>query len=179
MFRGLWAPCDRLLKAGCTCRKETLFDYQEHLYKIEVWPLETVFLHKSINQILENLSRFSYEAPARACGKCRQDYKGIVAAVEHNVRRYFDGLCLDFLDRSKPKTGDPDLDYWCHHKLEEHEWVRGCRFRHRQPTWFFSFNGRKEERDRMEKKVKASTYTGRYRPDRSSGGGHGGGDGES
>ncbi|KAL8893885.1 MAG: hypothetical protein Q9192_004824 [Flavoplaca navasiana] len=179
MFRGLWAPCHKLLHATCTCRKETLFDYQEHLYKIDVWPLETVFLQKSINQILENLSRFSYEAPARACGKCRQDYMGIVAGVKENVRRYFNGLCLDCLDRSKPKTGDPDLDYWCHHKLEEHEWVRGCRFQHRQPTWFFSFNGRKEERDRMEKKVKASTYNGRYRPARSNGSGLGGGDGES
>ena len=37
----------------------------------------------------------------------------------------------------------------------------------------------KEERDRMEKKVKASTYRGRYRPARSNGSGLGGSAGES
>ncbi|KAL8897858.1 MAG: hypothetical protein Q9207_006987 [Kuettlingeria erythrocarpa] len=153
LFRGLWAPCHRLLNSSCTCRKATLYDYQQHLYSINVWPLETVFLHKSINEILENLTKFSYEAPAGACVLCRQNYKNIVTRVEENVSAYFDGLCLDCLDRSKPKTGDVDMDYWRHHELKEHEYTSGCRFPHRQPTWYFSFNGRKEERDRMAKKM--------------------------
>lgn len=67
------------------------------------------------------------------------------------VNGYFHGLCLDCLDRSKPKVGDVDMDYWEHDQLKEHEWVHGCRFNHKQPTWYFSFNGRKEERDRMVK----------------------------
>ncbi|KAI4180475.1 MAG: hypothetical protein LQ346_006986 [Caloplaca aetnensis] len=179
LFRGLWAPCHRLLHSGCACRKETLYDYQEHLYTIDVWPLETVFLHKSINEILENLTRFSYEAPARACVLCRQDYKKIVKGVEQNVRSYFDGLCLDCLDRSKPKTEDIDMDYWRHHELKEHEWTSGCRFSHKQPTWYFSFNGRKEERDRMAKKMQGSRpRNGRYRTSPRSDSGHGGSDEE-
>ncbi|KAL8691726.1 MAG: hypothetical protein Q9218_003119 [Villophora microphyllina] len=152
LFRGLWGPCHHLLESKCSCKEKTLFDYQKHLYSIDVWPLETVFLKKSINEILLNLGKFNYEAPMSACGQCRQDYKGIVERVIAMVKEYFDGLCLDCLDRSKPKTGDVDLDYWRHDKLEEHEWVFGCRFKHKQPTWYFSFNGRKEERDRLVKR---------------------------
>ncbi|KAI4126790.1 MAG: hypothetical protein LQ338_003575 [Usnochroma carphineum] len=151
LFRGLWGPCHELLDADCACKKGTLFDYQKHLYTIDVWPLETIFLRNSIDDILQNLTKFSYEASASACGKCRQDYKGIVARVASSVRGYFNGLCLDCLDHSKPKTGDIDQDYWCHDKLKEYEWVHGCRFPHKQPTWYFSFNGRKEERDRLVK----------------------------
>lgn len=75
----------------------------------------------------------------------------MVKRIETRVRGYFDGLCLDCLDRSKPKLGDADKDYWRHATLKEHEWVRGCRFPHKQSTWYFSFNGRKEDRDRLIK----------------------------
>ncbi|KAL8940125.1 MAG: hypothetical protein Q9216_002979 [Gyalolechia sp. 2 TL-2023] len=159
LFRGLWDPCNSLLRASCACRKETLYDYQHHLYSIEVWPLETIFLNTSIHGILERLDDFSYEPRTGACSQCRQNYTGIVARVVSRVEEYFDGLCLDCLDRSKPKTGDIDLDYWRHDKLKEWEWVQGCRFPHRQSTWFFSFNGRKEERDRLVKKRKESDRT--------------------
>ncbi|KAI4198733.1 MAG: hypothetical protein LQ348_001981 [Seirophora lacunosa] len=155
LFRGLWVPCENLLKARCTCKEKSLFGYQHHLYIIQVWPLETVFLRKSIDQILANLARFSFEAPAKACVTCRQNYKGIVAEVASSVRNYFDGLCLDCLDSSKPKKGDVAMDYWRHDKLKEWEIVKGCRFIHRQPTWYFSFNGRREDRDRMVKQRKS------------------------
>ncbi|KAL8723802.1 MAG: hypothetical protein Q9181_007186, partial [Wetmoreana brouardii] len=152
LFRGLWDPCHHLLAANCDCKEKTLFDYQKHLYKIDVWPLETIFLKYSIHEILGNLAQFSYEAPASACGECHKDYKGIVERVAIMVKGYFNCLCLDCLDHSKPKTGDIDMDYWRHDKLKEHEWVLGCRFRHKQPTWYFSFNGLKEERDRLVKR---------------------------
>ena len=104
-----------------------------------------------MSDILGNLQRFSYEAAASACGSCHQDYKGIVERVASSVEKYFDGLCLDCLDRSKSKTGSIDKDYWRHHKLTEYEVVHGCRVPHKQPTWYFSFMGRKEERDRLMK----------------------------
>ncbi|KAL9004687.1 MAG: hypothetical protein Q9188_002502 [Gyalolechia gomerana] len=135
LFRGLWEPCHNLFETSCACKKETLYDYQNHLYSIHAWPLETVFFSASIREILDRLARFSYEAPTSACGQCQQDYKGIVARAVYRVQVYFDGLCLDCLDRSKPKTGHVDLDYWFHDKLREYEWVRGFRFPHGQPTW--------------------------------------------
>ena len=105
-----------------------------------------------MDEILQRLGKFKFEAKSSACGTCRQDYKGKVTRTEEFVDGYFHGLCLDCLDRSKPKLGDADMDYWRHNTLKENEWVTGCRFRHKQPTWYFSFNGRKEERDRLVKK---------------------------
>ena len=113
-----------------------------------------------MNEILNRLENFDFDAKSSACGTCHQDYKGRVTRIEKTVRRYFDGLCLDCLDRSKPKLGDTDKDYWRHHKLKEHEWVKGCRFPHKQPTWYFSFNGRKEERDRLMKEKKFDSRPG-------------------
>ncbi len=107
-----------------------------------------------MNAILDRLKRFEFEAKSSVCGTCHQDYKGMVKRIENYVRHYFDGLCLDCLDRSKPKLRDIDMDYWRHHQLKENEWVKGCRFPHKQPTWYFSFNGRKEERDRLMKEKK-------------------------
>ena len=104
-----------------------------------------------MNEILDRLGKFNFEAKASACGTCRHNYKSNVEHIQQYVSVYFDGLCLDCLDRSKPKLGDPDMDYWRHNRLKEDEVVRGCRFRHKQPTWYFSFNGRKEDRDRFMK----------------------------
>jgi len=55
----------------------------------------------------------------------------------------FHGLCLDCMDRSKPKTGDVDRDYWTHDFKDE--WDVNCRIQHGQSTWYFSFMGRKSE----------------------------------
>ncbi len=132
---------------------------------MEIWPLETVFMKTCMSDILDNLKKFSYEAKSSACGSCRQDYRGMVMRIETRVRGYFNGLCLDCLDRSKPKHGDADTDYWRHATLKEHEWVRGCRFAHKQPTWYFSFNGRKEDRDRLVKEKGLDTRLGRHYQD--------------
>ncbi|KAK0513132.1 hypothetical protein JMJ35_004118 [Cladonia borealis] len=149
LHRGLFRPCEHLFSANCKCRKETLYDYQKHLVDIDVWPLETVFQRTPMNEILDRLEKFNFEAKLSACGACRRDYKSPVEETVEFVRYYFDGLCLDCLNRSKPKLKDPDMDYWRHHTLKEHEWITGCRFRHKQPTWYFSFMGRKEDRDRF------------------------------
>ena len=46
------------------------------------------------------------------------------------------------MDASKPKLGSDDEDYWKHAKLDV-PWDSGCRISHDQPTWYFSFLGRK------------------------------------
>ncbi|KAI4143396.1 MAG: hypothetical protein LQ341_002931, partial [Variospora aurantia] len=134
LFLGLWKPCQTLFERSCTCRKATLYDYQAHLVDIGVWPLEKMFGANSINNILDKLTKFSYEAANIACHNCRQDYKTMIRKVIVRTRTYFDGLCLDCIDKSKPKTGDVDLDYWMHAKLEASDWSRGCRFVHDEPT---------------------------------------------
>lgn len=39
------------------------------------------------------------------------------------------------------KTGDIDEDYWRHD--DKRQWDAGCRINHDQPTWYFSFMGRR------------------------------------
>ena len=156
-----------MLKANCTCRKETLYDYEKHLYNIQVWPLERVGREASISTILDRLQNFSFEPKSTACSECthpcikrnvvsfsRVTYATHVVEVVKRVREYFDGLCLDCLDRTKPKFESSEKDYWMHASLDESDYCKGCRINHKQPTWYFSFMGRQEERDRMIKKKK-------------------------
>ncbi|RYC59811.1 hypothetical protein CHU98_g6385 [Xylaria longipes] len=63
-----------------------------------------------------------------------------VLSASSRVRKNFDGLCLDCMH--KFKTGNDDSDYFAHDKHGDHD--RGCRVRHGQPTWYFSYMGRKE-----------------------------------
>ena len=51
---------------------------------------------------------------------------------------------LDCMNASDPKLGDADEDYWHHSKLSVH-WDAGCRIRHAQPSWYFSFLGRRHK----------------------------------
>ena len=157
--RELFEPNERLLKANCICKERTLFDYEKALYRIGVWPLERVAQRNSIRVILAALDLFSYVPPKQACSRyCQRDYKAIVAAAQALTQGYFDGLCLDCMDKSKPKTGDADMDYWLHNDLGETGRVEGCRFLHKQPTWYFSFMGRKEERDRFREKKQVGRH---------------------
>lgn len=126
-----------------------MFDYEKTLYDLDVWPLEQVAQRNSVSVILGRLQKFNYEAPESACLNCHYGYGKNVAEARARVASYFDGLCLDCMDRSKPKTGDTDKDYWQHNDLSEDDIIQGCRFVHKQPTWYFSFMGRKEDRERF------------------------------
>ena len=110
----------------------------------------------TVNNILDRFDNFSYTPAANACSTCQQDYEGQVDRSTQFVREYFDGLCLDCMDKSKPKTKDEDTDFWAHNELTLGSWDRGCRIKHGEPTWYFSFMGRKERRELLLKKVKKS-----------------------
>ncbi|KAI4130199.1 MAG: hypothetical protein LQ347_003473 [Umbilicaria vellea] len=160
LHRELFKPNECLLLARCSCKETTLFGYEKALYRIDAWPLERVAQRHSITAILDCLDNFAFEPPKEACiDFCQQNYKEAVEVTQALTRSYFDGLCLDCMDSSKPKTGNTDLDYWRHNSLRERQLVRGCRFIHRQPTWYFSFMGGKEERDHYREK-KSTTPTG-------------------
>lgn len=105
--------------------------------------------------ILKRLNNFSFEASKDACQSCRVDYKNIVAAAQTKTRSYFDGLCLDCMDKTKPVTKDVDMDYWEHDSLGESDFMSHCRVNHHQPTWYFSFMGRREVLDRFLKEKRA------------------------
>ena len=147
LHRGLFKPVKELLKASCKCKEKTMFGFIEALDGTGVWPLDEVWHKKPVEEILDSLDAFSYDPAAKHCRSCRKNYNFTVKSAVNMTRKYFDGLCLDCMDRSKPKTRDEDSDYWQHNKLRPGEWDHNCRVNHGQPTWYFSFMGRKARRD--------------------------------
>ena len=146
--RGLFGPSEELHRLTCKCRVSTAFGYEDALMKLELWPSKRLMEKGSVRDILNALLQFRYEAPSTACVLCHMNFMGKIRRVHDNVEKSFDGLCLDCMDRSKSKLRDHHEDYWHHDRMEERGYSRHCRFTHGQPTWYFSFLGRKEDRDR-------------------------------
>lgn len=59
------------------------------------------------------------------------------------------------MDRTKPVTGDHDMDYWEHDDLRVSDFSRECRTKHAEPTWYFSFMGRRDVLDRFVRNKRA------------------------
>ncbi|KAI1078483.1 hypothetical protein F5B20DRAFT_582399 [Whalleya microplaca] len=111
------------------------------------------------NQRQASGPKFSSEA----CNRCENwlarsstlEWK--VHKLAGEIERKFDGLCLDCMH--KFKTGDEDCDYWEHARLRQYD--HGCRFKHGQPTWYFSYMGRRETMNKFQdRNSKASKGTG-------------------
>ncbi|KAL8707728.1 MAG: hypothetical protein Q9220_007308 [cf. Caloplaca sp. 1 TL-2023] len=149
IHRELYRPNDKLLQAFCPCRKETLYDYEKALTDIQVWPLEKVAQHTAIQTIIKRLHAFIYAAKSTGCRTCRMDFSNMVSSAGSLTHRYFDGLCLDCMDRSKSK--DEDGDYWIHQDFNEMDHIKCVRGLHIQSTWYFSYMGRRQRRDRMRR----------------------------
>jgi len=162
IHNGLFAPNDRLLKAICPCKEVTLYSYEKALYNIKVWPLERIAQITPMIEILQRLDSFRVEAKKGACASCRNDYQRTVKLAQSQTRTYFDGLCLDCMDKSKAKAkkGDEDDDYWRHNDVPDDQLSRDCRTTHGQPTWYFSYMGRKETIDRFLREKTMRRYEG-------------------
>ena len=113
-----------------------------------------------MEMILDRVDVFVYTPHQEACFGCRDmDIASNVKRAKDRTRNYFEGLCLDCMDKSQPKMGaEIDMDYWDHHKRKEHEvllplrpGVKPCRVRHKVPTWYYSFMGRQRDRDRFKR----------------------------
>ncbi|KAI0013958.1 hypothetical protein F4779DRAFT_639098 [Xylariaceae sp. FL0662B] len=76
-----------------------------------------------------------------------------VHGLADEIEKKFDGLCLDCMH--KFKTGDEHSDYWEHGRL--YEFDRGCRFKHGQPTWYFSYMGRREIMSKFQDGISKAT----------------------
>lgn len=127
----------------CTCRAESLLSYVTALTKTGLWPLQDHY-KKPVQVILDSpgLINFNCKIPDGAYLACRAKLAAnTTAAVRKAVLDDFDGLCLDDIKRTK--KNDVDEDYW-EHDIEK-DWSSGCRIAHGQPTWYFSFMGRKTD----------------------------------
>lgn len=147
LHRELYDPIETMLTSSrCTQHGDKGLDYQISLHTTGVWPFESKQKHNSMKSLTAKLKTFrrpSNEA-ITGCHGCTFDSVAVVAAAIDETEAYFDGLCLDCMNASRPKFGDSDEDYWRHGEPNI-DWSADCRFEHGEPTWYFSFMGRKEE----------------------------------
>ncbi|KAK5699159.1 hypothetical protein LTR17_023476 [Elasticomyces elasticus] len=159
LHRDLYKPIDGLLRfAKCQCKAEVLFAYEHMLTRHNVWPLETAFVNQSVDGILRKLELVpSGMRQPRTCGTrlCSFDFGYTIAAVRAEMKKLFDGLCLDCMATSNPSPPEAsDEPFWAKARNKYNSsWDKDCRIRHQQPTWFFSFIG---ERSKMNSWVEGS-----------------------
>ena len=154
VHRELYKPIKELLGASCKCKGNTLWGYEKALTDTEVWPLEDIGRYTTVQTIIDLLEDFTYKVAEDACMRCRHhNYNTVALKASEVAQEYFNGLCLDCMARMKPKLGDHDEDYRNHSKFRSEDgWFRNCRVPHKQPTWYYSFMGRQEVRDRLQRK---------------------------
>ena len=149
LSRELHKTNKELLKAKCKCKGDTLWGYEKELEHIEVWPFEDTVSRNSIHNLLHKLEKFNYKVTdKRACtGNCHRNYNAIAREAGERTDRYFDGMCIDCMNRTKPKLQDHHADFWNHNNFRDEDgWFKGCRINHKQPTWYYSFMGREEDK---------------------------------
>ncbi|PYI02623.1 hypothetical protein BO78DRAFT_453536 [Aspergillus sclerotiicarbonarius CBS 121057] len=161
LHQGLFEQIGGIVQhATCPCKETTVFEYLRELSRIKVWPLEDSLKDVSINDIILQLRRFDsarmrkYKGPPprhvddweQLC-PCSHDWERVVLSAANRVSNYFDGLCLDCMDTSKNLRdgGSKDDDYWHYYELFQRYDAR-CRVNHGEPTWYFSFMGRREKK---------------------------------
>ncbi|OCL09932.1 hypothetical protein AOQ84DRAFT_290291 [Glonium stellatum] len=148
----LWADLGKLFRHhSCGCWHRTTAEYQAQLVHIRVWPLEEVYPKNSMNDLLDRLDSFNHRSAAPDCFACNIDWPARVEEARDQVSGYFDGLCLDCMDRTQPKRGNEDNDYWGHGISVEGRWDSDCRIRHGNPTWYSSWLGRSDTREKLLK----------------------------
>lgn len=154
VHRELYKPIKDLLWSTCKCKGDTLWGFEKALTNARVWPLEDVGRYTTMQTIIERLQEFTYKVAADACMRCHcGSYDTIALRASEVTHNYFNGLCLDCMARKNPKLRDHDDDYWNHNKCRSEDgWFKNCRVPHKQPTWYYSFMGRQEVRDRLQKK---------------------------
>ncbi|KAL2075341.1 hypothetical protein VTL71DRAFT_284 [Oculimacula yallundae] len=148
IHRGLYIN-RRFLNSDCSCKKDGFFAYELALDRTGAWPLEEVLTGRSqlsIQQVLNRLETFNYIPPNRTCRLCSEDFEWtVVRNVVDSVRYSFGGLCLDCMDPEGKR--DWDRDYITHRSTRS----QGCRVRHDQPSFYFSWISRKQQPDYHER----------------------------
>jgi hypothetical protein len=138
----LMAILQAFRNAKCKCKKDGLYAFVDAIGETGVWLLNDE--QQSIKEMVDGLRTFKYTGPNTRCSLCSQDMKNtVVGEIIRKVMNYFEGLCLDCMDSSKPRTGDRATDYWLHNV--DREWDADCRMSHKRNTWYHSYMGRPEE----------------------------------
>jgi len=111
--------------------------------------VEDVISYSSVQQIIGRLGEFKYDHKP-ACIRCRKmEWETVVLQAKANTEKYFDGLCLDCMDRSKPHGKNLDDEYWKHNESVGGRWDTRCRITHNQSTWYVSWLGRPDLREKI------------------------------
>jgi hypothetical protein len=141
--------------------------------KIDAFPVDDVLSRASYNDIIDRLERFELDWTP-PCDRCRRidwvssgRYEALLSSTSLYLVRlaaqateaYFDGLCLDCMKHSKPRGRDLDAEYWKHNESKGGRWDTGCRISYNQSTWYVSWLGRDDMRQKLLK------GTAGYRPD--------------
>ncbi|RAL14379.1 uncharacterized protein BO97DRAFT_340628, partial [Aspergillus homomorphus CBS 101889] len=139
------------------CCERTVFEFLRELQRIYVWPFEECMKRSSIDDLIDRLADFAeknmrkYVDPKTDtpvdCVCYAADWITIIEHVATRVLGYFNGLCLDCMNKTKNLRpgGDQDTDYW-EYMDHRDRWDLGCRITHAEPTWYFSFMGRREKK---------------------------------
>jgi hypothetical protein len=130
VHRHMWKKANNILRfdtSKCSCWDENIGQYlgvyrqfqccgsiyaNNHdtaaLVKIDAFTIEDALQRSSFQEILDRMRHFSFEYNP-ACPRCRSiDWNYVVQITRQATQGYFDGLCLDCMDRSKPKGKDLD-----------------------------------------------------------------------
>ncbi|CAG5181843.1 uncharacterized protein ALTATR162_LOCUS9863 [Alternaria atra] len=111
--------------------------------------VDDVLNYSSIGQVVRRLKTFDY-AYTPKCNRCRSiDWETIVLKALSNTLGYFNGMCLDCMDRSKPRGDNLDDEYAKHNQSVGGRWDTQCRIKHGQPTWYISWLGRPDMREKI------------------------------
>lgn len=114
------------------------------LHRIGVRPLDSDIHKNCVREILDRLAAFDEDKMAnrqpsmQKCSLCSRSWKPIVQYARRQVESYFDGLCLDCM-KNHP---DEDSEYWALGTRRVYDLT--CRISHGEPTWYFSFMGRRD-----------------------------------
>lgn len=107
---------------------------------------------KSVNMLLAMIAKLRFDPGPPACEKfCRQEFGNRVHVAMAYMHIQFQGLCLDCINRSTPKSDNVDLDFWILDSVPPSDGVGKCRLQHLEPTRYFSYMGPEEARDRFFK----------------------------
>ena len=133
----------------CSCWDAAIGRYLLALTKCNAWPVDDVLSYSSVIQVARRLKAFDYNYTPK-CARCRSiDWETIVLKAQTNTLGYFNGMCLDCMDRSKPRGEDPDDEYEKHNQSVNGRWDTQCRIKHGRPTWYISWLGRSDIREKI------------------------------
>ncbi|KAF2809659.1 uncharacterized protein BDZ99DRAFT_463435 [Mytilinidion resinicola] len=145
----LWIHARNLLRLphSCDCWKVTISEYLSELVNLNVFPLEDFTLRTSICEITQRIRQFKHQSAAPDCADCNINWIGVVFGGVRATEAYFDGLCLDCMDRSRVKDGDKN--HWLQCGAVDKRWDSRCRIKHGEPTWYASWLGRNDHKQKL------------------------------